>query len=514
MNNDNTFHDKLKEVISEWFDKTPDYVHSVGYGYKFIDGNKTDTLSITFGLDKKLAISDVPEAELLPKIISVNGVEIATDVIESTKAKYAASCYDYNSNMRYGYTDFSEINDLRDTQRRLQGGLSIANFAGTMYQTDQNNNPVGTGQYFNYSFGTMGLIVVDNQDNSLVGLTCAHNVVGRNTWEWNRTSYQTETQNAFGIFNNSNTEAHRTYNCIDDVKMPLYGTTRTGIYPQIIYQPGESLDGSIDFVNSDNSIGTVKRFVASVPAPYGSNYVDAALISLKQYLIDESYCFNIYGFNLNKGNLLNPAMQFATKEEIDSILDNDNELYSVGRTTGPKGLEFGSSLKLISTNVTINIGDGILNNTYVDALQFAYEDYSPYPVDLGDSGSVLIARFDDPLWGYTYKIIGLVFGVQTLDYPSTSNLAVACRIDRVASALNISAIPELNYNPYWPKYTDSSAMTVNRFISGVKSIKVSGILCPAKTNNIYWQAGIVYSGDSTVDDVPVNNSSTFNCLNQ
>ena len=474
MNNDNTFHNKLNEVTSEWLDKTPDYVHSVGYGYKFVSGKRTDELSITFYLNKKLAISDIPEAELLPKTINVSGVEIATDVIESRMAKYAeGSSYYYNPSMRYGRVGFEGIDILRWYTRPLKGGISIANFGGSMYQTDQNGNPVGTGQYLNYSLGTMGLVVVDNQDNSLVGLTCAHVVVGRNTWEWNQTQYQTEAKNTFGIFNNSG--AHRIYNCIDDVKMPLYGTTRTGIYPQTIYQPGESPEGSVDFIynfdryGGSTEIGKVKRFVASVPQGNGSNYVDAALISLNQSDLDERESFKICGFNLNQ-NWYSPAMQFATTEEINSVLTNGNELYSVGRTTGPKGLEFWTSLKLIATNVTINIGDGVLNNTYTDALKFQYEDYSPYPVDLGDSGSVLIARFDDFIFGYAYKIIGLVFGVQTQDSPNTSNFAVACRIDRVASALNISAMQPDLYS-YETKYRDSSAMTVNRFISGVKSAR-------------------------------------------
>jgi hypothetical protein len=516
MNDDNTFYDKLNETTSEWFDKTPDYVHSVGYGYKFVDGKRTDQLSITFYLNKKLTISEVPESELLPKTISVNGVEILTDVIESQMAKYAASCWDYNANMRYGWTDIWQINYLRDKIRPLKGGLSIANFAGSMYQIDKDNNPVGTGQYFDYSVGTMGLIVVDNQDNSLVGLTNAHVVVGRNTWEWNQTQYQTEAKNTFGIFNNSG--AHRIYNCIDDVKMPIYGSTRTGSFVQNIYQPGESNDGTINFIY-DSEIGKVKRFVSNIPYQNGSNYVDAALISLKQgsldewgngLNVDESNCYNVYCLDY----LVDGPMKFATTAEINSVLAGGNELYSVGRSTGPKGLEFGSSLKLIATNVTINIGDGVLNNTYTDALKFQYQDYSPYPVDFGDSGSVLIARFGNQVSTYEYKIIGLVFAVQTQDSPNTSNFAVACRIDRVASALNISAIPTTNNKPEIPKYKDSSAMNVTRFISGVKSNKVSGILCSAHPTNKYWQAGIVYSGDSTVDSLPVNNSSTYNCLNQ
>ena len=191
---------------------------------------------------------------------------------------------------------------------------------------------------------------------------------------------------------------------------------------------------------------------------------------------------------------------FATTEEINSILTGDqrlNSLFSVGRTTGPKGSIAGcNQLKLIGIHEYAAVGDENYYFDYYDSLQYAYIDNSPYPIDGGDSGSVVVAPFGNPN-SPVYKIIGLAFAGG--DYDGT-----ACRIDRVASSLNISAFTGSGYK-------DSSLMKVTRFISGSKSNQVSGFLCSGITGN-FWQAGLAYNSNSvSVNNTIIDNTDSQNC---
>ena len=89
-----------------------------------------------------------------------------------------------------------------------------------------------------------------------------------------------------------------------------------------------------------------------------------------------------------------------------------------------------------------------------------------YPINSGDSGSALLADFNG-----TLKIIGLCFAGSTSGSPDGYfTVARACRIDRVAQQLNISAFTgqTVNYSNtsnvkvhYEPGFSSLSAVTVN-----------------------------------------------------
>ena len=223
------------------------------------------------------------------------------------------------------------------------------------------------------------------------------------------------------------------------------------------------------------------------------NRVDGALISL--------YCTSSLGPIIDftasfqqSGLSYTTPMPFATTAEINSLYTTNPNLYSSGRTTGPKGpsscvLKFDSFV-----NAGVGGASGIIY--YQDLIKFVKPEnpatwtpsgsiggtsgaVCPYPVWGGDSGSVLIANF-----GGVWKIVGLVFagnGVRfnggNLEIPSTYGLA--CRIDHVAAELGIKA------------WTGSIAPIVDH--NNVNYVTVSGsndiktLNCSGST---YWQVGL------------------------
>jgi hypothetical protein len=510
-----TNHSLLNETIKNLYESTPDYVHSVGYGYKFISGKCTDQLSIKFNVDKKLPPSDIPDGEILPKNITVDGVEIVTDVLESKRKKPLGSCYGYTSE-KYG-----DLGLVNYKIRPLVGGTSIANFAGGLVIWDEEGYPTDTltpTRWFGIGCGTLGAIVVDNSDNSLVGLTNAHVVIGRDGWEHCLTeNYTEEITTPYGTYGDIYDK--RTYNHNDDILIKtVYGEDRN--YAQNIYQPGEDhyTDAQpIGFAVSENDIGKVKRYVPFDSSYTNWNFTDGALISLKKSELDETKSKTLHDFPYDIVISQN-GFPFATTREIDSILTGDqrlNSLFSVGRTTGPKGSLLPPSWQCSNLKLTnIHVYDGGINYSsnpdepfpvpFGDLLEYAYSDYSPYPSDGGDSGSVLVAPFGNPN-SPIYKIIGLLFAGYSEDYVSYDNTSYACRIDRVAKDLNISAFTGSGY-------ADSSLMTVTRFISGSQSDKISGVFCKSGVTGSFWQAGLAYNSDSVyVNNVIMNNTDSENC---
>lgn len=242
--------------------------------------------------------------------------------------------------------------------------------------------------------GTMGFIAVDKDTNSLVGVTNAH--------------VMTE------IFFRA-TEPDRK---IADV------------YGDNMGQPNES---------SGVRVGVTKRYVPVKSTTYGSNYVDGALFTLDESEIDLNESYKYYGFTFND------PPPFATTEEIDDLINNDFELYSVGRTTGAKG-QGDTKLKFLSydsVNVYNNLNDEFLRLCrYDECISYIASASTTtsgngcyYPINSGDSGSALLADING-----TIKIIGLSFAGSTAG-SSTGYMTVAraCRIDRVAEELNIEA---------------------------------------------------------------------------
>jgi len=241
----------------------------------------------------------------------------------------------------------------------------------------------------------MGFLAVDNETNSLVGVSNNHVLV-------------------YDAFLNSDRSL---------------GGIKTSILNDFVTQPNESGNSSLN-----NAIGKVKKYK---PISSGSiNYADVALTTINSSDINISTSYLMEGVT----GWTQP-LEFATSSEIDGLLTNKNNLFSAGRTTGSKGE---GEMKLLTNSypVTINIAytkQG--NDTVVQfgrCIQFiASATTTPngsicsYPINGGDSGSALVADISG-----TRKIVGLVFAGGLIG--GVTYFGYANRIDDVVDAINIS----------------------------------------------------------------------------
>ena len=326
----------------------------------------------------------------------------------------------------------------RTTTRPLKGGLSI---------TSTNNSS---------SVGTFGMIVKDVETEALVGLTNHHVTI--------EDAFFTSERDLAGVKKND------------------YSPTSD------IYQDGEGTLPSTDI------IGRSLRYVPIFSQASGlRNKVDAAMFSIDSSTIDLAESWKQIG--LESDILVQPP--FATTVEIDALLATNPQLYSSGRTTGPKG---GAScpLKLFQMGVNLSISydlQGVSTTCIVeDVIGYfkpplenpetqdpAEYGYCCNPVRGGDSGSALFADI-----GGTMKIIGLVFagGGSGCDGGDNSyTYGYACRIDEVASALGITS---------WDSgdllKTVNTSTIEYKTTSGGSSDKTS--TCDSKT---FWQVGLTDS---------------------
>jgi len=392
----------IKDKITELFNSTPKEV-GVGWGKKKKNGKFTDEIGIIFTVEKKKPIGELSKDELLPSSIEIDGKTYHTDVIEVGAVRLLAcnpatqaDCYDW-----YDGVDPIYIPNW-DKMRPIMGGIQMSS-----------DNQVGY-------VGTLGAVVVDNETDSLVGLTNNHVVVG----------------NPFYT-------SERSYNIIENEE------------DDTAYQ---------DYIGVGNDIGKVIRYVPVLKVP-DYNYVDGAIVSLNESVVDLNESFKQFGLSYNL------PMEFATTEEIDDLFMDSPSLYNSGRSTGPKE---GSPCGLIvtATNQILSIvgytdGGVELVITFAGCIVFSrIDDTCAWPIYSGDSGSVLIADY-----GGTWKIVGLCFAGGT-------NYGFACRIDKVAEELNISA-----WDGSAKNFIDLSSQEIIT-VNGVSADKT--ITCNGKT---YWQIG-------------------------
>ena len=354
----------------------------------------------------------------------------------------------------------------RQTQRPLKGGISIT--------STSKSTPFTNGG----SVGTMGLVCQDSASGALVGLTNNHVVIRDAFYTTQRTF--TNPQNEYDLVDSSNT-----------------------IQGDFVYQTGEIQPTNPGGVYE---IGRVLRYVpiytsSSISSnPSLVNKVDAAMFSLYctssiggLQVIDFTSSFQQLGLTYTS------SMPFASTAEIDNLINNNYELFSSGRTTGPKGspdtlcplriagyASFPISFPLQGTPTLSYFTDVIAfvkpsdSSSFTPTTPLTPATICPYPVWGGDSGSTLIANM-----GGTWKIVGLVFAGNgtpfnsALGYQIASSIGYACRIDQVATQLGIKA-----WTGSAAPVVDHSTITY-RTISGSSNDKT--LVCSGST---YWQVGL------------------------
>lgn len=405
--------DNIKNKIHELFSSTPKDI-SVGWGRKRKDGKFTGDVGFLFTVRKKKLLSELTEDEILPSSIEIDGITYSTDIIEMGKVKLF-SCGTTVQNNCYNWYDGEDSIYIPnwDTIRPLKGGIQMTSY-----------NKLG-------SVGTLGAMVIDNETESIVGLTNSHVVIGNPFFTSERDYAISE--------NEEDDDAYQNY---------------VGEY-----------------------IGKVIRY-AQLKKLNELNYVDGAIVALDPSVVDFDESFKQYGLSYSL------PMEFATTEEIDNLLDDNPPLYSSGRSTGPKeGVPCGLIPISINQEITIDeVKDAGSNNVvkFGGCIVFTRMDPEcPWPIFPGDSGSVLIADYDG-----VWKIIGLCFAGD-LD---TGLYGFACRIDKVAEELNISAWDGTPKN-----FIDLSSQEIIT-VNGTSSDKT--IECDGKT---YWQIGAGLTNNPCVE---------------
>ena len=427
---------EIKDKIREQVLQNP-HVTSVGYGYKISGGVNTGEPAIVFGVEAKKPLSEIPEGELLPSSVDISGIAVKTDVKEIGRIELLTCNGDCGQNAGSG----SVAN--RTFTRPIKGGLSMTSL--------NNSNTVGT----------FGLVVKDVATGALVGLTNNHVTI--------QDAFYTSQRNLAGVLQNE-------YSPVDNI---YQDAEYAGVPP------------------ATNIIGRSLRYVPIYPVTSGlTNSVDAAIFSINLADISTTQSWRQVGLD----SVVVDNLPFATTGEIDTLLAVNPQLYSSGRTTGPKGgatcplklFELGSTFSInyirqgVDTTVIMENTLGYFkppleNPETQDPGQYGY---CCNPVRGGDSGSALIADI-----GGTIKVIGLVFaggGAGCDGGDNSYTFGYACRIDEVASQLGITS---------WDK-EDLLAVVKTSTIEYKTELGGSNDktkLCDGKT---FWQAGLTNTLDN------------------
>jgi hypothetical protein len=405
--------ENISSKTQELYDSTPKNIVLVGYGRKFKDGVMTSDMSIVFGVTEKKPISEIPSSELIPSEIEVDGENLLTDVVEWQIPKLLVDC----PASFYTWQTIPPPN--RGLIRPIVGGISITNFTSLS----------------GYA-GTLGFVAVDNQTNSLVGVTNAHVII----------------DDAF-------IDSERTLNSV-----------ATNVANDQVTQPSSIETG---YIGQNNPIGLVKRYYPIYSQPT-VNTIDAALLTLNQSDINTGTSYQQLGLTG-----WTAPLEFASSSEILNLVISGTPLYSTGRTTGAKGE---GEMKLIpwmvgvSSTITGNEKQGVaVNTSFNQGIVFVASvittptpsDFCIYPIAAGDSGSALIGEF-----GGVRKIVGLNFAGS--DFYGLANY-----ITNVQTLLDISP-----YTGQTVNYSDTGN-TQYHYVSGKSSdvsLNISG--------DIFWQVGL------------------------
>jgi len=442
--------DRLKEVTAELNRNTSSDIVGVSYGFKTSNNKTTDEKTLVFTVVRKKPLSEIPESERIPSEIVIDGETFKTDVVEATIKAHA---YGFCGDQTF-YDWQGQPPQNRNKHRPLMGGISVTNYTAL-------------GAYV----GTLGFIAVDNETNTLVGVSNNHVLCDD--------AFITTERNLNGIRTNVFTPGGHQVN-----------------------QPNE-----VGLSNPSLGVGIVKKYQPIRDIPF-NNTVDAALVSLDfgedEPIVDSSVSWIQFGITG-----MTSAPRFATTSEINALLENPNtRYYTSGRTTGPKGQ---GDTKLFCTASSSSITIGYTKQTspsYVymnDTFELQASgsttptgDWCYYPSAGGDSGSAILCEIEGEGGQMEWVIVGLLYGGKEITDPEnpeeTIPIATLCnRIDNIASALNISAW-DGTFNGVTFANNQSPLTHVVEASSNDKTIVVNGLT--------YWQVGLVNNSEYPPDPTP------------
>ena len=398
---------------------------------KEIGGEETEIDSFTFFVSDKKPESELTEGEILPKSVTFpDGKVIATDVIEGLCIPVG-----YIDKLSYQGCGEADPADNQDKQRPIKGGTSIATKTSQEGKVD--------------NWGTLGCLVVDNDDNTLCALTNAHVA------------------------------------CADfflpefcgDTPKAANQLTWSNVVNEKIFQ-GKELDGLASYKESD-CIGIVKRYspignrgsydTSQTSTPYLKPYgqldsngrpkivCDAALIALKESVVSAD-SWKQQGISTQGSsapsfctmseyvNLMYDSAWGSFGSDVGGTASTPPKMFISSRTTGPK--EGDPEIQFVAPmmDITIPYSSSVASAGYglcrfSEAFSFGLKEdakgadiYCHNPCVGGDSGSSVWAEING-----TWKIVGLVFGSWINNKTKTRKLGFAMPMPIVAQVMNISA---------------------------------------------------------------------------
>ena len=415
---------ELLNKIQDQFNSTDENVISVGYGKKHKNGKPTGEIGIIYGVKEKKPIGEILSDKLLPKSLTVDGKTYVTDVNQTEEMRLVDGCWNVGTDTDNDGTvdsppDPVNVSPHRARTRPIQGGVVITNFVEGFSIDSQNN--------IKLKIGTFGLICVDLDTNTLVGLTNGHVAVRDFFIASERTSPSIST------------------NLTQNLSVTQNNVLK--IIPNAVTQFNDTNFDLEDFypnnIKTDSIIGKVKKYYPLRSTQVGSsfgvqNYIDCAVLTLNSSAISSLSSFKQLGQSPNY------FMDFATTQEINSLIVSDNDIYSSGRTTGRKGESCEMEVTILGAAFEITYQKETVNTQalFQDCFFIRYRNQSLSPsIMSGDSGSCVTADINGQR-----KIIGLVFA-------GNSTEGAVCRIDRIASLLNLKAWKGENYSVDGPSNT-------------------------------------------------------------
>jgi hypothetical protein len=322
----------IQQKINELFDSTPENI-GVGYGKKITNGKYTGEVGIVFHVKEKLPLDQIPEDQVLPQTVDIEGTTYKTDVIEVGEVKFLI-CNSDTANNCYGWQSSAPAN--RGTIRPLKAGVSFTS-----------GNQQGT-------VGTLGLIAVDVATQALVGITNNHVVIGN-------AFYTSERPAASAISNE-------------------------------LYDPVFQ-NGDIQPSASNLMIGRVIRYEPLVVN--GFNYLDVAVCSIEDpSIISNTESFKQFGLNYNTPMPFATTLEINSLLSTDPEIYSSGRTTGV---KGPGFCSLVVSAVGIAINVGPYEYSGKINISMLfgDLISFTRIDSQcPNPIAGGDSGSALIANFN------------------------------------------------------------------------------------------------------------------------
>lgn len=399
---------------------------------KEVGGEQTSTDSFTFFVGQKVPESELAKDKILPKSITLPGGKVvATDVVEGLCMPMG-----YIDGLAYQDCDEKDATANATKQRPIMGGTSIL---------PKHAKDKGEG-----AFGTLGCLVVDNEDGTLCALTNAH----------------VACEDFF--LPNFNGKTPR----------PADQLSAASIVNQDIFQGTES-DGIAKLGDAD-SIGIVKRYspigalgkvdTSQVSTPYYKTFgrvnavtgrptimCDAALIALKASVVS-----NDSWKQLGITSQGSSAPDFVTMAEYVQVMydsawgsfgtDTNSspttgpKMFASSRTSGPKEgdpeIEFLAPMTALTVPFRSSVSSaGYAMVTVTETFSFGLKKDSKPAKTLchnsmlaGDSGSTIWVEING-----TWKILGLAFASWTNPKTLDTKMGFAMPMPIVAQVMNISA---------------------------------------------------------------------------